>query len=127
MLVADPSRLRQAVSNLLVNAVKYTPPGGTIWLKATQEAGDIVIRVQDTGIGIAADVLPRIFELFTQESRASDLVPGGLGVGLAIVAQIAELHGGVAQARSGGTGRGAEFTLRIPVLGPQAERHARSS
>lgn len=119
-VVADATRLRQAVSNLLVNAVKYTPNGGTVWLKATQEAQDIAIRVQDTGIGIAPDVLPRIFELFTQESRASDLVPGGLGVGLAIVAQIAELHGGVAQARSGGAGRGSEFTLRIPRGGPDA-------
>jgi PAS domain S-box-containing protein len=121
-IVADPSRLRQAVSNLLVNAIKYTPPGGTIWLKATQEAGDIVIRVQDTGIGIAPDVLPRIFELFTQEARAKDLVPGGLGVGLAIVAQIAELHGGAAQARSGGSGTGSEFTLRVPRGGPPSER-----
>ncbi|HEY1230504.1 MAG TPA: PAS domain-containing sensor histidine kinase [Ramlibacter sp.] len=119
-LVADASRVRQAVSNLLVNAIKYTPAGGTVWLKATQEAQDIVIRVQDTGIGIAPHVLPRIFELFTQESRASDLVPGGLGVGLAIVAQIAELHGGIAQARSAGTGKGSEFTLRLPRGGPQS-------
>ena len=121
-LVADPNRLHQAVSNLLVNAIKYTPAGGTIWLKATQEADDIVIRVQDTGIGIAADVLPRIFELFTQESRAKDLVPGGLGVGLAIVAQIAELHGGTAQARSPGSGKGSEFTLRLPRQGPSSQR-----
>ena len=118
-LVADASRVRQAVSNLLVNAIKYTPAGGTVWLKATQEAQDVVVRVQDTGIGIAPHVLPRIFELFTQEARASDLVPGGLGVGLAIVAQIAELHGGVAQARSAGTGKGSEFTLRLPRGGPQ--------
>jgi PAS domain S-box-containing protein len=121
-MVADPSRLRQAVSNLLINAIKYTPPGGHVWLKATQEADEIVIRVQDTGIGIAPDVLPRIFELFTQEARAKDLVPGGLGVGLAIVAQIAELHGGVAQARSSGTGRGSEFALRIRCAGPPSER-----
>lgn len=119
-IVADATRLRQAVSNLLVNAIKYTPAGGMVWLKATQEAQDIVIRVQDTGIGVAPDVLPRIFGLFTQESRASDLVPGGLGVGLAIVAQIAELHGGVAQARSDGAGKGSEFTLRLPSGGPQA-------
>jgi PAS domain S-box-containing protein len=117
-VVADPIRLRQAVSNLLVNAIKYTPAGGMIWLKATQEGDDLVIRVQDTGIGIAGEMLPRIFELFTQEARARDLVPGGLGVGLAIVAQIAELHGGVAQARSGGSGKGSEFTLRIPRAGP---------
>lgn len=116
-LVADQDRLRQAVSNLISNAIKYTPAGGSIWVKATQEADDIVIRVQDTGIGIAPEVLPRIFDLFTQEPRAKDLVPGGLGVGLAIVNQIAELHGGVAQARSGGTGKGSEFALRIPCTG----------
>lgn len=124
-LTADPDRLRQAVSNLVVNAVKYTPPGGRIWVKATQEADDVVIRVEDTGIGIAPAVLPRIFELFTRESRAEDLVPGGLGVGLAIVNQIAELHGGGAQARSAGEGKGAEFTLRLPRLGPlQADNRA---
>jgi PAS domain S-box-containing protein len=124
LLVGDADRLRQAVSNLLTNAIKYTPDGGSIWVKATQEADDIVVRVQDTGIGIAPEVLPRIFELFTQEQRARDLVPGGLGVGLAIVSQIAELHGGAAQARSGGTGKGSEFTLRFPRKGPPAERSA---
>jgi signal transduction histidine kinase len=77
-----------------------------------------VLHVHDNGIGIAPEVLPRLFELFTQESRASDLVPGGLGVGLAIVRQVAELHGGVAQARSGGAGKGSEFTLRLPRHGP---------
>ncbi|MDB5958500.1 PAS domain-containing sensor histidine kinase [Ramlibacter sp.] len=117
-VLADPDRIRQAVSNLLTNAIKYTPEGGSIWVKATQEADDILLRVQDTGIGIAPEILPRIFELFTQEPRASDLVPGGLGVGLAIVNQIAELHGGVAQARSGGSGKGSEFMLRIPRWGP---------
>lgn len=116
--VGHGDRLRQALSNLIGNAVKYTPAGGTIWVKATQEGGDVVARVQDTGIGIAPEVLPRIFELFTQEVRAKDLVPGGLGIGLAIVRQIAELHGGVVQARSGGTGKGSEFTLRIPQGGP---------
>ena len=124
LLVADAERLRQAVSNLLTNAIKYTPEGGTIWVKATQEADDIALRVQDTGIGIAPEVLPRLFELFTQEPRAKDLVPGGLGVGLAIVSQIAELHGGVAQARSGGTGKGSEFTLRLPRRGPASAAQA---
>ena len=94
-VTADPDRLRQALANLLINAIKYTPAGGSIWVKATEEAQDAVLRVEDTGIGIAADVLPRIFELFTQESRASEMAPGGLGVGLAVVKQIAELHGGV--------------------------------
>lgn len=116
--LADADRLRQALSNLIGNPVKYTPARGTIWVKVTQEAEDVVVRVQDTGIGIAPEVLPRIFELFTQEVRAKGLVPGGLGIGLAIVSQIAELHGGVVQARSAGTGKGSEFTLRIPRGGP---------
>ncbi|HVE51906.1 MAG TPA: PAS domain-containing sensor histidine kinase [Ramlibacter sp.] len=121
--LADPDRLRQAVTNLLTNAIKYTPDGGKIWAKVTQEGDDIVIRVEDTGIGITPEALPRIFELFTQEGRASDLVPGGLGVGLAMVRQIAELHGGVAQARSAGRNKGSEFSLRIPrrmAAAPQA-------
>nr|WP_269129404.1 PAS domain-containing sensor histidine kinase [Ramlibacter alkalitolerans] len=118
LLVADADRLHQAVANLLTNAIKYTPDGGSIWVKVTQEGDDMVLRVQDTGIGIAPEMLPRIFQIFTQESRASDLVPGGLGVGLAIVSQIAELHGGAAEARSGGSGKGSEFTLRIPRGGP---------
>lgn len=117
-LMADADRLRQAIANLLGNAIKYTPEGGTVWLKVTQEGGDIIIKVQDTGIGIAPDVLPQIFDLFTQEPRARALAPGGLGVGLAIVRQIAELHGGVAQARSGGTDKGSEFALRLPCKGP---------
>nr|WP_255429213.1 PAS domain-containing sensor histidine kinase [Ramlibacter albus] len=121
-LVADADRVRQAVSNLLTNAIKYTPSGGSIWVKATREVDDIVVRVQDTGIGIAPDALSRIFELFTQERRASELVPGGLGVGLAIVSQIAELHGGVAQARSSGIGKGSEFMIRLPCrLAPKAD------
>nr|WP_255553547.1 PAS domain-containing sensor histidine kinase [Caenimonas aquaedulcis] len=117
LLAADAVRVQQALANLLSNALKYTPAGGRVWLKATQEAQETVIRVEDTGIGIAADVLPRIFELFTQEPGARDFAPGGLGIGLAVVSQIAALHGGVAQARSAGTGKGAEFTLRLPSNG----------
>lgn len=126
-LAADRDRLRQAVSNLLTNAVKYTPAHGRVWVKVTQEADDVVIRVQDNGIGIAPDVLPRIFDLFTQEPRAKDLVPGGLGIGLAIVRQIADLHGGVVQVRSGGHGKGAEFALRLPRLGPASGNPQESS
>lgn len=118
LAIADPDRIRQAVSNLLSNAIKYTPQGGAVWVKVTQEADEVAIRVEDTGIGISPDTLPRIFELFTQERRARDLVPGGLGVGLGIVQQIAALHGGVVSARSAGIGKGAEFTLRIPRNGP---------
>lgn len=111
---ADRDRLRQAIGNLLANALKYTPSGGTVWVKAMEVSDEILIRVQDTGIGIAPDVLPRIFELFTQEPRARDLAPGGLGIGLAIVREIARMHGGTVEARSGGIGKGAEFTIRLP-------------
>ena len=113
-VMGDAARLHQAVSNLLLNALKYTAHGGTVWVKATEEADHIAIKIEDTGIGIAPDMLPRIFGLFTQEPRARDAVPGGLGIGLAIVREIAQLHGGSVQARSGGVGKGSEFTLRLP-------------
>jgi signal transduction histidine kinase len=114
----DPDRVRQAVTNLLTNAIKYTPEGGTVYAKVTLEGGDAVIRVEDTGIGIAPDMLPRLFDLFTRDTRARDLAPSGLGVGLAMVRQIAQLHGGVASARSAGEGKGSEFALRLPQAGP---------
>jgi PAS domain S-box-containing protein len=117
--VADRARLQQAVANLVTNAIKYTPAGGKVWVKATQEADEVVIRIEDTGIGISPDVLPRIFELFTQERRAQEMVPGGLGIGLGIVRQVMELHGGVVQARSAGPGKGSEFSLRLRKRGDQ--------
>ena len=112
----DESLMQRLVLNLLGNAIKYTPEGGTIWVKAVQEGPEIVLRFEDTGIGIAPDMLPRIFELFTQERSARDQVPGGLGVGLAMVREIASLHGGSVQARSAGEGRGSEFSVRLPSL-----------
>jgi PAS domain S-box-containing protein len=111
---ADPQRVQQVILNLLGNAMKYTPAGGNIWVRATQEGPDTVFFVEDTGIGIAPDVLPRIFDLFTQEGEAAAMAPGGLGVGLAMVRHIVELHGGTVQARSAGKGRGAEFSVRLP-------------
>lgn len=111
----DEERIRQAVANLLNNAIKYTPAGGRIWVKAALEGNDIAIRVQDTGIGITSETLPLIFELFTQEKRAEEFAAGGLGIGLSIVHDIAHLHGGLVQAKSGGAGKGAEFTIRLPV------------
>jgi signal transduction histidine kinase len=109
----DTERFGRVVLNLVGNAIKYTPSGGTIWVKATQEGGEVLFAVEDTGIGIAPEVLPRIFDLFTQESQAADLVPGGLGIGLTIVKELVELHGGNVQARSAGAGKGAEFTVRL--------------
>jgi PAS domain S-box-containing protein len=111
----DVLRFPRVVLNLVGNAIKYTPRGGTVWIKATQEGDEVLLRVEDTGIGIAPDVLPRIFDLFTQERQARDMVPGGLGIGLTIVKELVELHGGNVQARSPGAGKGAEFTVRLPV------------
>lgn len=116
----DEARLQRVVLNLVGNAIKYTPPGGNVWVTATQDAQDIVIKVEDTGMGIPPEMLPRIFELFTRSSGASDMAPSGLGVGLAIVKEIAEMHGGSVQARSAGVGKGAEFTLRIPMESGEA-------
>jgi two-component system CheB/CheR fusion protein len=113
---ADVPRLQQVLLNLLSNALKYTPPGGRVWLKSTQEGSEVLLRVEDTGIGIAPDVLPRIFDLFTREATAVESDPHGLGIGLAMVRQIVSLHGGSVQARSPGRDRGTEFTIRLPAV-----------
>jgi signal transduction histidine kinase len=110
----DLERLAQVVANLLTNAGKYTEAGGRISITAKAEGDEIALSVCDTGIGIAPDMLPRIFELFVQERQALDRAQGGLGLGLAIVRSLAELHGGSVDARSEGIGRGAEFVLRLP-------------
>jgi PAS domain S-box-containing protein len=112
---ADVGRLQQVLLNLLSNALKYTPPGGCVWVKTTQEDNEVVLRVEDTGMGIPAEVLPRIFDLFTREPRAVDNDPHGLGIGLAMVRQIVSLHGGSVQARSAGHGWGSEFIVRLPA------------
>lgn len=117
-VMLDPQRFQRVVLNLVGNAVKYTPGGGRVWISATQEGPEALLRVEDTGIGIAPEVLPRIFDLFTQERQASDMVPGGLGIGLTIVKELVELHGGTVQARSPGEGKGAEFTVRLPANPP---------
>ncbi len=111
---ADPARLQQMLLNLLNNAVKYTPAGGEIWVSASVELGMAVVRVEDTGIGIAAEMLPKIFELFTREDRTSPIA--GDGVGLAIVERLASLHGGGVEVRSPGRDKGSAFGLRLPVV-----------
>lgn len=116
----DPIRLSQVVSNLLTNAAKYTPPGGQITVHAENVEGEVVLRVHDTGIGIAPDVLPRVFDLFVQERQAIDRSQGGLGLGLAIVRNLIERHGGSVLARSEGLGHGSEFVVRLPL--PMAAR-----
>jgi two-component system CheB/CheR fusion protein len=113
---ADPTRLQQVVGNLLSNAAKYTDPGGTILLTARQEAGELVLRVRDTGIGIAPDMLPCIFDRFVQAERRLDRSQGGLGIGLTLVRRLVEMHGGSVTAHSEGPGKGSEFVVRLPVL-----------
>ncbi|HEU4687217.1 MAG TPA: response regulator, partial [Vicinamibacterales bacterium] len=114
-LDADAVRVTQILLNLLNNAAKYTEPGGHIALTATCESGDIVISVRDTGIGIPADKLPHIFEIFAQVEPPLDRSQGGLGLGLTLVKRLAELHGGSVEARSYGSGRGSTFTVRLPI------------
>ncbi|HUY36226.1 MAG TPA: PAS domain S-box protein [Pirellulales bacterium] len=114
-LDADPTRLEQIVVNLLSNAAKYTDEGGRIWLSVRPEAGVVALCVRDAGIGIAADVLPHIFELFSQADRSLERSEGGLGIGLSLVRRLAELHGGTVEAKSAGLGHGSEFTVRLPI------------
>ncbi len=120
-VVADATRIAQVVSNLLNNAVKYTPDGGRIELAARREGDQAVVTVTDTGIGIAAEALPQVFEMFTQVGRKLDRAPGGLGIGLALVRRLVELHGGSVVAESPGVGRGSTFTVRLPLAAPLAE------
>jgi signal transduction histidine kinase len=112
----DPVRLAQAVNNLLHNAVKYTPARGNIKITVLAEGKDLVISVSDSGLGISDALLPHIFDLFAQSSRTIAASAGGLGVGLAVVKTIAELHGGSVLATSAGPGTGSEFTLRLPII-----------
>ncbi|MBW3623293.1 MAG: PAS domain S-box protein [Armatimonadetes bacterium] len=113
---ADPARLEQVIVNLLSNAAKYTEPGGTITLTATQVGEEAVVRVRDTGIGIAPEMLPHIFDLFAQAETSLDRSQGGLGIGLTLVKHLVEKHHGRVTARSDGAGRGTEFEFRIPAL-----------
>jgi signal transduction histidine kinase/CheY-like chemotaxis protein len=116
MVEADLTRLAQVFSNLLTNAAKYTERGGRITLTAERHGGDVTVAVRDTGIGIAADQLPRIFEMFSQVKTALERSQGGLGIGLALVKRLVEMHGGRIEARSDGPGRGSEFVVRLPVV-----------
>ncbi|NHZ88624.1 response regulator [Massilia sp. CCM 8733] len=118
----DPTRLEQIVSNLLDNALKYTPAGGTISVNVTSEGDDAVLCVSDSGIGIAPELMPYVFDLFVQGARPLDRAQGGLGVGLALVRQLALMHGGQVDVRSAGMGLGSSFELRLPrVQPPQSE------
>lgn len=111
----DPLRLEQIFNNLLTNAIKYTPPGGTVTVSLTSEGGMAQVRVSDTGVGIDADVMPRIFEPFTQASSTLDRAQGGLGIGLTLVRHLAHLHQGTVTAESEGRGKGSSFVVRLPI------------
>ncbi|VTR95120.1 histidine kinase : Putative sensor histidine kinase OS=Variovorax paradoxus B4 GN=VAPA_1c17480 PE=4 SV=1: HisKA: HATPase_c: Response_reg [Gemmata massiliana] len=113
LVSADPTRLAQVVGNLLTNAAKYSDEGGRIEL-ILEEDGVAIVRVRDTGLGIPADMLPRVFDLFTQVGRTLDRADGGLGIGLTLVKSLVELHGGTVSVASDGPGKGSEFTVRLP-------------
>jgi signal transduction histidine kinase/ActR/RegA family two-component response regulator len=113
---ADPVRLVQVFTNLLHNAAKYSEPGGHITLTLAREGGEAVVRVADTGMGIPAEALPHLFEPFMQVARTLDRAQGGLGLGLTLVKQLVEMHGGRVEAASEGVGRGSVFTVCLPLL-----------
>lgn len=115
VVLGDANRLAQVVSNLLTNAAKYTAPGGQVSLVVAREGDQIVLQVADTGIGIPKETLPAVFDLFVQEPQALDRAQGGLGLGLAIVRSLVELHGGSVTAHSGGRGCGSQFVVRLPA------------
>ena len=117
----DSSRLVQALSNILTNAAKYTQPHGQIRVRVEVRGDMVAIEVSDNGAGISADLLPRVFDLFTQSERTLDRAQGGLGIGLSIVKQLIEMHGGECAARSAGVGQGSTFEIRLPRSQPIAE------
>jgi PAS domain S-box-containing protein len=120
-LEADPARLEQVLTNLLTNAAKYTEPGGRVTLRAEHDGAHVVIRVWDTGVGISAELLPRLFEPFVQSEVNAGRSRGGLGLGLSLVKRFVELHSGSVEARSDGPGRGSEFVVRLPAASPAGE------
>jgi CheY-like chemotaxis protein len=112
---ADPTRLFQAVINLIGNASKYTPEGGRIVVSVKSESGIVVLRVEDNGIGIPPELLPRVFDLFVQGESSLARTEGGLGIGLTLTRRLIELQGGSVAASSGGRGKGSEFIVRLPL------------
>src|SRR4029079_19564235 len=122
---ADPTRLEQVLGNLLANALKYTPSGGVITVRVRVEADQAVLEVQDTGVGIPPELLPKVFDLFVQGERTLDRAQGGLGIGLTLTRALVEMHGVTVGARSDGAGQGATFSIRLPrIPAPAATPHA---
>ena len=124
---ADSTRLVQVIANLLNNAAKYTPEGGRIVLAAWRDAGQAVVTVEDSGLGIPAPMLPRVFDMFAQVDRSLERSQGGLGIGLALVKKLVEMHGGSVHAESEGENRGSRFTVRVPTIsGASGSAHPRA-
>src|SRR6185436_3452104 len=118
----DATRITQIFVNLLSNAVKFTPSGGHIRLSAEKVGTEAVLRVCDDGIGIRAEALPGVYEMFSQLAPILERRHGGLGIGLALVRGLVELHGGTVDASSAGMGKGSEFTVRLPLIAALAEQ-----
>jgi signal transduction histidine kinase/ActR/RegA family two-component response regulator len=116
----DPARMQQSISNLIHNAIKFTQSRGRIEVSIRRRVNEVVIRVRDTGIGIAPEMLPRVFDLFAQGDVAIDRAQGGLGIGLTLVRKLVAMHGGSVEARSAGLGRGSEFEIALPILNDSA-------
>jgi CheY-like chemotaxis protein len=116
IVIGDADRLRQVLHNLLVNAIKFTPEGGHVMLRASLANDGVVISIEDTGIGIEPQFLPHVFDRFAQADRGRTRGAGGLGLGLAIVRHLVQLHGGAVEATSKGKGYGATFTVRLPAV-----------
>ncbi len=127
LVEADPTRLEQVFANLLHNAAKFTPPHGTITLKARVEGSEVVVSVKDSGIGMAPVLLERVFDLFAQGDRGLDRSGGGLGIGLTLAKQLATLHGGSVSAHSAGAGEGSEFIVRLPCAAAESAPDAKPS
>jgi CheY-like chemotaxis protein len=129
-LDADLTRLAQVFGNLLTNSAKYTEKGGRIWLTGAQQHSQVIVTVRDTGIGIPSEALSRIFDMFSQVDRSSERTIGGLGIGLALVKGLVEMHGGAVAVESSGSDQGSTFTVTLPTLAtapphlPQAEPEA---
>jgi PAS domain S-box-containing protein len=119
-VIGDRTRLVQVISNILNNAAKYTAPGGSVLLAVTVDETRVFVTVRDNGVGIAPEILPYIFDLFTQAERTPDRSQGGLGIGLALVKSLINLHGGTVQAKSAGLGQGSEFSLCLPRVSAPA-------
>lgn len=121
MAWGDENRLQQIFWNLLLNAVKFTPPAGQIQVRLTQHRERVQFQIQDTGIGISPEFLPYVFDRFSQADGSITRTHGGMGLGLAIVRHLVELHGGVVKAESPGLGKGSTFTVEIPLATAQRQ------